>query len=287
MIELKLSENIKDLLSSYSKKAAFPHTFLVEGGTADERLVFSRYLANMILCTGENKPCNSCSHCVKCNALSHPDLKEYGDISSSSTFKVDVCREIRSDCFVIPNDGDKKIYILKEVQNMNDSGENALLKILEEPPSYIHFIMTCNSRSSMLETTISRSTVISLGCGDGDEYDDDTLLLTLAVAKAATEPGTLPVMKALSPFEKDKDGLKKMLLCLSHVYCDAIKVKSGAESSGQFGGIPEELSSRLTADKIYKLYNTANELYKGLIMNQNYNLLLTSACYKLHRCVTD
>lgn len=287
MIGQLVSENIKELLLSYSHKDAFPHTFLVEGGGADARLEFSRYLANIILCTGENKPCNSCSHCVKCKALSHPDLKEYGDISSSATFKVDTCREIRSDCFVIPNDGDKKVYILKEVQNMNDSGENALLKILEEPPPYVHFIMTCDSRSSMLSTILSRATVIPLGWGCKDEYDEKILSLTLSVALAAAESGTLPVIKALAPFEKDKDGFKKMLLCLSDVYLDSLKVKNGVSGGVQFRDIPEILSSRLTADKLYRLYNTANELYKGLIMNQNYNLLLTSAGYKLRRCITD
>lgn len=287
MIEQTLSENIKQLLSSYSESGAFPHTFLVEGATPDQRLEFSRYLANIILCTGENKPCGDCSACVKCKALSHPDLKEYGEINSSSTFKVEVCREIRSDCFVIPNDGEKKVYILKEAQNMNDSGENALLKIFEEPPSYVHFIMTCDSRSSMLETILSRATVISLSNTGDVSYDEKILSSALNVASAVCENGTLPLMKALGVFEKDKDSFKKMLLCLADVFKDALKLKNGSNGDRQFKDVSERLVSRLTADKLYRLYNTANELYSGLIMNQNYNLLLCSACYKMHGCAAN
>lgn len=281
-----INKSTKELIGSFCRNGSFPHTVLVEGGNPEVRLSFSRYFANMILCTGENKPCGVCSSCVKCKALSHPDLKEYGDIDTSSTFKVDTCREIRSDCFIIPNDGDKKVYILKEAQNMNDSGENSLLKIFEEPPSYVHFIVTCDSRSSMLETILSRATVISLGDSDSSAYNEETLQSAVTISKAAVGAAEIELLKALSPFEKDKDGFKKMLLCLADIYHETLKVKNGAKPSGQFDEISNLLASRLTADKLYELYNTANELYTGIMMNQNYNLLLTSTCYKLRRCVT-
>lgn len=169
-------ESFKKEVLPYINTLSFPNTMLIEGGSAELRLSAARFIAQSLLCVGSGAhPCGVCPSCVKCEALSHPDMREYGDISSDAAFKVDACRAVRSDCFVLPNDGDKKVYILKEVQNMNDSGENALLKIFEEPPSYVYFIMTCPSRSAMLDTVLSRATVFSLGSeNDSALFDEDT-----------------------------------------------------------------------------------------------------------------
>lgn len=128
-------ESFKKEVLPYINTLSFPNTMLIEGGSAELRLSAARFIAQSLLCVGSGAhPCGVCPSCVKCEALSHPDMREYGDISSDAAFKVDACRAVRSDCFVLPNDGDKKVYILKEVQNMNDSGENALLKYLRSRP---------------------------------------------------------------------------------------------------------------------------------------------------------
>lgn len=221
-------------------------------------------------------PCGVCPSCVKCEALSHPDMREYGDISSDAAFKVDACRAVRSDCFVLPNDGDKKVYILKEVQNMNDSGENALLKIFEEPPSYVYFIMTCPSRSAMLDTVLSRAlryfrsglkmTRLFLTRIPAD--------LAQKIAKALLSPAETSLLAAVSPLEKDRAGFKNTVLCLKSIFLDAVKIKLHAAATPEFSETAGELSSALTADKLYRCCGVLDELFDGAAMNQNQNLRL-------------
>ena len=67
--DFNLNRRESDALRSYAKNNTFPQTFLVEGGTLEERVKFARFLANMIVCKGEGeKPCGICPACVKCRA---------------------------------------------------------------------------------------------------------------------------------------------------------------------------------------------------------------------------
>lgn len=281
-----VSGSTRRILEGYCDAGAFPHTILIEGSTAEQRLHFARFIAGLMLCTGTGeKPCGVCSSCVKIKALSHPDLREYGDIASAAAFKVETCRAIRADCFIVPNDGDEKVYILKEVQNMNDSGENALLKIFEEPPRYVHFILTCASRSSMLETVLSRATVLSLGAGaeTSPHCDETAQEAALKIARAVTEANELAVMQATAVLEKDRETFKNTLLYLSDIFRDALIVKSGGAVQEQNSQIPSFLAASLTMERLYALFNTVAELQNGVVSNQNHNLLLTSLCYKLRQ----
>lgn len=280
-------ESFKKEVLPYINTLSFPNTMLIEGGSAELRLSAARFIAQSLLCVSSGAhPCGVCPSCVKCEALSHPDMREYGDISSDAAFKVEACRAVRSDCFVLPNDGDKKVYILKEVQNMNDSGENALLKIFEEPPSYVYFIMTCPSRSAMLDTVLSRATVFSLGSeNDSSLFDEDTADLAQKIAKALLSPAETSLLAAVSPLEKDRAGFKNTVLCLKSIFLDAVKIKLHAAATPEFSETAGELSSVLTADKLYRCCGVLDELFDGAAMNQNQNLLLTSLCYKLREAV--
>lgn len=280
-------ESFKRELLPYIKNSSFPNTMLIEGGCAEQRLSAARFIAQSLLCTGGGvRPCGVCPSCVKCEALSHPDVREYGDINSDAAFKVETCRAVRSDCFVLPNDGDKKVYILKEVQNMNDSGENALLKIFEEPPSYVYFIMTSPSRSAMLDTVLSRATVFSLGAeNDSALFDEETADLAQKIAKALLSPAETALLAAVSPLEKDRTGFKNTILCLKSIFLDAVKIKLHAAATPEFSETAKALSAALTADKLYRCCGVLGELFDGAAMNQNQNLLLTSLCYKLREAV--
>ena len=58
--------------------------------------------------------------------------------------------------YVAPNEGERKVLLLEDVQNMTEQAQNALLKVLEEPPASTVFLLTCQSRGQLLETILSR-----------------------------------------------------------------------------------------------------------------------------------
>lgn len=69
---------------------------------------------------------------------------------------------MRADAFINPSEGTRKIYIIDGVQLMNEAGQNALLTILEQPPSHAVFILLSESRGCVLPTVISRCAVYDM-----------------------------------------------------------------------------------------------------------------------------
>lgn len=92
----------------------------------------------------------------------HPDIYEYSAPGGANSFHIDKIRDIIADVYITPNEADYKIYILGNAHCMNENAQNALLKILEEPPGYAVFILTAENRSALLETVLSRAVVISV-----------------------------------------------------------------------------------------------------------------------------
>lgn len=266
-------------------QGAFWQTLLLEGGDETVRRSLALHLANALVCvhTGA-RPCGHCKACIKCAANSHPDVKLYAPEKKNATFRVEVCREIRQDAFVVPNDGACKVYILEDSQNMNDSSENALLKILEEPPKGVYFILTCSSRSAMLPTILSRATVVSL-LGEAAP-SEEVLDLALLIAKAAAE-NELALLKASAELPKEREQICAVLRCLCDVFEDALLRKSGAAGASSFAPAGEFLAQRLTKSKIYALYTAALELLRDAEHNANVNLLQTGICYRLRRAAEN
>lgn len=282
--DFNLSDTERKVLLSYQNNA-FPHTILVEGGNSSERLDFARFLANMIVCLSTTqKPCGVCKACIKCNANSNPDIKEYGEEKSNATFKVELSREIRQDAFVIPNDGDKKVYILKEVQNMNETSENALLKILEEPPHFDFFILTCESRNAMLDTILSRATVISLGDSE-KEFSQEASELAKSIALSLFESSELKTIEAAAPLAAQKNLFEETAECLKSLFLETLKYKQTGNNTSSFDGEAEILCNKFSANKIYCLINTVDGLEQRFLQNANYNLLITAMCSELRKAV--
>lgn len=65
-------------------------------------------------------------------------------------FPVELARDIRQDAYIAPNEGACKVYIVDQAHTMNASAQNALLKIIEEPPAGVYFILLCENRAQML-----------------------------------------------------------------------------------------------------------------------------------------
>ena len=276
-----LNKNEKSTVLSYCERNAFPQTILIEGGSMQMRLDFAGMLANMIVCTGDGeKPCGVCNACIKCAAHSHPDVKEYGEEKEKYTFKVELSREIRSDAFVIPNDSDRKVYIIKEAQNMNDSSENALLKIFEEPPYFDYFIMTCPSKSAMLDTVLSRAQVISLGYTE-ESFDDALLAQCTAIVKALVGSDELALTESLAQLSSDKDSFLPTVGCLKRTFLEALKKLNGADVNPIFGDSINTLINKYSQLRLYSLVSVCSELEADFRQNANYNLLLTYMAVRL------
>lgn len=154
---------LKDTVLSRIKTGTLPHAIILEGEKGTGKKTFARLIAAALLCGSENPPCRECIVCKNVLSNNHPDVL-YCETQkhTKDNFKIETVRQIRELAFITPNQSEYKIFILAEADLMNNAAQNALLKVLEEPPSYAVFILLCERRSAFLETILSRCTVFSL-----------------------------------------------------------------------------------------------------------------------------
>ena len=153
------NQRLKDNLNASVSRGRISHFYLISGPKGSGKHTLAQLLSAAILCRGEQKPCLTCPACRKAMTGNHPDLITVTDPDHKAV-PVKMVRQIRDDMFIRPNEADRKIYIFP--QELGDEGQNALLKILEEPPSYGVYILLSENPEQLLQTVRSRSTELSL-----------------------------------------------------------------------------------------------------------------------------
>lgn len=160
----------KQLLAGEFDAGRPPHAVLIDGPEGSGKRTLALIVARAALCMSQDeKPCGKCRQCQNALQNCNPDITVYSGAGGARSFSVDTVRAIRADASLPPNDADKKVYILTNVHEMSDSAQNALLKILEEPPSYVMFVLTCAGSARVLDTVRSRCFSVSIGPVPADD----------------------------------------------------------------------------------------------------------------------
>ena len=159
--ELLGNDRLKENLSGSLRRDRVSHFYLIAGPAGSGKHQLSRLLAAGLLCEGVDKPCCTCTACRKVLSGTHPDFITVDD-PEKKTVPVDLIRQARSDIYIRPNEGKRKIYLFPRAQDMGIPGQNALLKILEEPPPYGVFLLLTDNPEKLLPTVRSRCTELKL-----------------------------------------------------------------------------------------------------------------------------
>lgn len=153
------NERLKENLRVSVGRGRVSHFYLISGPQGSGKRTLARLLAAALQCTGADNPCLSCAACRKVMADTHPDCITVTDPEHKNV-AVRIVRDARADMYVMPNEGQRKIYIFP--QEMGIEGQNALLKVLEEPPEYGVFILLSDNPEKLLPTVRSRCTELNL-----------------------------------------------------------------------------------------------------------------------------
>ncbi len=281
--ELNLNKALTDRLSSAIDSGRLPHAVILEGGSTENRRAAAIALAAALVCGApQSKPCGICSDCIKSSAGTHPDIFICEGNEEQKSYPIDLIRQIRSDAYIMPNEASYKVYVLLNAQLMTDYAQNALLKILEEPPEYARFILTCGSKASMLSTVLSRATVFALGVEElpaEDELSQRAKETALAIAKAIAAPGELAVMRETSVLEKDKALFKACLPELRSILCDALVLKNSGSGNGS--ETVKLLATQVSSVRLIEMLNDVEQIIEAIKRNANHNLQITRLCMKL------
>ena len=219
------NQKVRALIQGFISSRRIPHAMLIEGASEKTGDSLALYIASATICDDQNAPCGSCSNCHLAEIGSHPDVTTVAPLEGKKNLSVDQIRELRADAFVKPHSASHRIFIIRDAHRMNPQAQNALLKVLEEPPKNVVFILLAPSKTMLLDTIISRCVLISLS---ESTLSDDTF------TKAADEFISLLIsgseydmLKLLTPFEKSRADMETFFKTLALKTTEKLKSGSG------------------------------------------------------------
>lgn len=148
-------EHISTILKNQIKTDNIAHAYLFSGIRGTGKTSAAKIFARAVNCTSpiEGDPCNKCEMCL---ASLDESLMDIVEIDAASNNKVEDIRELRESINYPPSKGRYKVYIVDEVHMLSTSAFNAFLKTLEEPPSYVIFILATTEQQKIPATIVSR-----------------------------------------------------------------------------------------------------------------------------------
>lgn len=264
-----------------------PHACVLESGTAEERAELARTLAKALVCKGDGpRPCNACDACRKADSGNHPDILWVTPQDGRKTISVESVRNMRDSAYVLPNESDRKVYLIDPADTMQDYAQNALLKILEEPPSYANFLLLCSSKASLLPTVLSRSAVFSLtpvvGADQSGEQLKEAKELAGELSAALASGREAKLLAAAAVFEKKYDLLPLVLEQLGLILRDALVLGSGGEQviSGAQGSA-KALAGTYSNRQLLSMVEAVEDISTALTLHANKNLTLSRLVSRL------
>lgn len=132
-----------------------PHALLFAGPGQAKAAEAAKNFALFLFCRGKKRPCGDCESCRLLAAKTHPDARWLGP-EESGVIKIDAIREFVREASMKPFREERRVFIIRRAEGMNEHAQNALLKTLEEPPGPSHFILLAESPEALLPTVRSR-----------------------------------------------------------------------------------------------------------------------------------
>lgn len=241
----------------------FPQAVLLSGDDSAVLAAWSDVLAAGILCESTGpRPCGTCLSCRKVSEGVHPDLTVIDE--GENELKVDLARRLKAEDAIIPNDGARRVTVIRHAQNLNPMAQNALLKELEEPPAYAFFVLTAEQPDTLLQTVRSRCTKFTLvpqeeSGGDGEAA---ALLAPYLEALAARREDRM-MLAALALEKTPRRALLGVIGVLQSALRDAIFAGKGLPQPPVVAALraqTQALASAASAARLLELYDFLSEL---------------------------
>lgn len=144
-----------------------PHAILLEGPRGSGRFTLAQFIAALALCRVCPEGCGQCADCRLALEGKHPDVETYARAGTPGTLTINGLRAIRQSAATPPVQGSRRVIILRDIQDAAQQRTlNTLLKLIEEPPEYLMFVITADSRQNLLSTIVSRCLCLRMALPD-------------------------------------------------------------------------------------------------------------------------
>lgn len=273
-------DKTKKSLEAVDVQNRMPHAILIESTDKKKSLRLAEFISMWAVCRGSTKPCKTCSQCIRAEKHEHADIYYAYPEKKSGTYTIEQMRNIIKDAYILPNEANAKVYIFKDADiRLSAIVQNAFLKLLEEPPKNVLFILLCEQSNKMLATILSRCTVFKIK-SDFD-FDADSLDYAKKIVDGILSSREYDLLKALNCL-KDKEKCIQILQIVKLILRDALVALycGNAQTDEQRG---KKLAVRFTKGKIIEMIELTETAVKNIQLNININLLTTWLCGEYRR----
>ena len=291
--ELALPENAQLLrqLDGMAAEKRLPHAIIIEGGDHELNGALARLCARAFLCGCQQPLAGECRVCRMMTAYgAHADIIEVEGTGKTGAISVDTVRDLQEQARRIPADADGQVFLLESCDSMLPPAQNAFLKLFEEPPPRVMFIMTCRSAMSLLETIRSRACLLR-AAWPGAAPDESAAKAAELAQQLITALVTGQEMDALlltgqfsRPASKNaavRQELAALLSAMRGVLRDALVL--GAGGSAENAGAAAVTARTLTPERIAAMLDELPALEQALRTNAPIPLFTTAMCVRLRR----
>lgn len=314
------NDPVLDLIRTMRERDHLPHAALLFGEKGMGRKTIARYFAMTALCTGAHAPCGECQSCRKIlqddmqDIHPHPDLIWVEHSGKKRGFSVETVRRICRDAIVAPNDGDRKVYLFADCDQMDIRAQNTLLKLTEEPPPHVLLLFTAEHRNAFLVTMLSRMMPIAVrpctaeecrealisqhgieagkadlavkACGGNigkaltwlsDASMQEMTRQTAALTEAIAAHRQYEILRILAQYESDRSAAAEFLRLLDLQLRDALVMRFSRDNiTGADAASAGKLSQNLTASRTRRMHDAIQNAYEALQANVSVKLALAA-----------
>lgn len=155
------NESLKALIGSHIRSKTFSHAYIIEGKRGSGKRTLAREICKALMCQNPSPhlPCGSCRSCKRIEEGYNTDIF-FLNRGEKASISVNDVRAMTDTLGYYPDDGDVKVYVIEEADKLTPQAQNALLLSLEEPPSYVVFLLLCEEAKNLLETVRSRAQIL-------------------------------------------------------------------------------------------------------------------------------
>lgn len=227
----------RDVLKRIKRSALF-HAYIISGGTSEGRRALAMEIAKAAVCSepGEN-PCGHCSDCYKAENNIHPDIAVIARLEDKKEIVVDQMREIKADSAIMPNEAEKKVYIIDEAETMNGTAQNTMLKLLEEPPAHAHFLLLTENVKMFLPTVRSRCIELSITPEKEERSSSDEAENLFSILEKGDKFGLLSF--AFANERMERETLRQLAADVRRMAAEKMREDKNAENRPELMHIAE------------------------------------------------
>lgn len=161
-------ESMKEYFQNAYRENKVSHAYIIHGERSAGKEFIAHIFASLLQCEnpaakdGTVESCGVCHSCLQTESNNHPDIIRITHEKPNTVGVEDIRTQINSTVAVKPYSGPRKIYIMNEAEKMTPQAQNALLKTLEEPPSYTVILLLTTNVQALLPTILSRCVVLNM-----------------------------------------------------------------------------------------------------------------------------